>query len=493
MKHLNLFFFLTLSLGLVSGCPTEDPLEEPKQTKEEEQEVVTLDAGVPDGTSPEEDAGSAVPPETSDAGTDETITDGGTAAAEVVDSGVSTTDPQVDAGMTLDEMLAAALDAGWVWDGGFFIPPYTTEADYSDGGYPLETAYETDGGSSNNMGSFAVTGGITCDTTEYFGCNDPNETPGTCCKTGKEECYYINRNVPRIKVAKCSPLTVEACDDYGDPGNWKLCPGTAKNKEGKKVGNACCKTNQICKVSEPIAFGLGGGFAFCVEPYCLTGHKCGESPTPEAGKYGIFDCCPEPDMCKDLGYGFYACDYNENTCKDPKELCTGKWNRCCPEGTTCAPGGTGNPNCIPKPFTECKGMNSSIDPASGQCECESTCPIDDPMDCNDNGCGEPCNTCDNGYSCQLGTCLPDEEETPDAGTSDPEPTADAGSSSGGCGDGCEDFGLECTEIPEMPGRYQVSYQKGTCVSVSEFEETFYCTWVIQPCESDQCAYGVCDE
>ena len=68
MKKWGLYSVLILILGLVIACPSADPVDEPEQ-KEEKQEVVTLDAGVPDGTSPEEDAGSVVPPEASDAGT----------------------------------------------------------------------------------------------------------------------------------------------------------------------------------------------------------------------------------------------------------------------------------------------------------------------------------------------------------------------------------------------------------------------------------------
>ena len=68
MKNRRLYSVLILTLGLVIACPSADPVDEPEQ-KEEKQEVVTLDAGVPDGTSPEEDAGSVVPPEASDAGT----------------------------------------------------------------------------------------------------------------------------------------------------------------------------------------------------------------------------------------------------------------------------------------------------------------------------------------------------------------------------------------------------------------------------------------
>ena len=520
---------LPLLLGAAlawAGCPAEEPAEEVKTEEtedQEDQEVVTLDAGPSENTTAAADAGSVVPPETPDAGTPTpSPSDAGSNAPQGqwwLDAGLilgCMTDADCTAlnghgtcsadteggynvevftgrckfyeGGTMESTFSycklqteiencsncscSGADAGLVAeeDAGVYIPPFSINLEYLDGGLPIEIP---DGGPDDTMNGFsAALAGWSC-VAPYARCGAASG-PTTCCHGTLETCSTYDG------YASCQAKNQAGCDLHKEKNSqgqsvsvYKQCPGT--------FNNTCChRTEEICTSS--------WGVAYC-KPKTCNGQWCGSKKS---------DCCKAGETCVNLGKGFGAC--SKTQCKASETLCTGKWNRCCPAGTVCSKGGTKNPNCVPKGRTDCKETASFIDGDSGECLCNAVCSQDtEYQSCGDDLCGGSCGTCGEGSSCAEdgtgGICLPDPVEPFDAGLytpdPEPEPVRDGGMPDygEGCADGCPDQYLECSDIPGMDLQ-SVSYQKGEC---QEQAGTYsYCYYHLASCTSDVCAYGVCD-
>ncbi|MBL91279.1 MAG: hypothetical protein CMH56_05625, partial [Myxococcales bacterium] len=280
----------------------------------------------------------------------------------------------------------------------------------------------------------------------------------------------------------CAPNTAADCALW--PGLPKFCPGSGSNE--------CCRATDTCET-----VGLFKTYAYCARSCPAGTHGCGSPHT---------SCCEKQSDCVVGPGNFGFCDYDPNQCPASKgTLCKGfvdgkEVDRCCPVGTHCSPSTFGLGQCNRKGATNCNKTASFVQPDTGECLCNAVCSQDtEYQSCGDDLCGGSCGTCSEGSSCSEdstgGICLPDEEETPDAGTPDPEPepTVDAGTGgSDGCADGCPDYGLECSDVDGMPGMQTVFYQKGECQDDGMPGMAPYCFYVPQMCTTDQCAYGVCD-
>ena len=205
---------LPLLLGAAlawAGCPAEEPAEEVKTEEtedQEEQEVVSLDAGPSENTTAAADAGSVVPPETRDAGTptpspsdagsnapqDQWWLDAGLILGCMTDAdctalnGQGTCSADTEGGYNVEVFTGrckfyeggtmestfsycklqteiencsncscSGADAGLVAeeDAGVYVPPYSINLEYLDGGRHRIP----DGGPDNTMSGFCRAGG----------------------------------------------------------------------------------------------------------------------------------------------------------------------------------------------------------------------------------------------------------------------------------------------------------------------------------------------
>lgn len=141
-------------------------------------------------------------------------------------------------------------------------------------------------------------------------CTSKKPGASSCCESN-QKCIQYGKD-----SAGCMPADPSACRE-----GTTFC-GPASNGD-----TTCCDlSKETCEINNFI------GVAYCQANQCKKPNtKCSVK------------CCTPDQKC--IGR---AC--SQSQCKENETLCTGAFNICCPENTTCSPGiNGGNPNCYANP------------------------------------------------------------------------------------------------------------------------------------------------